>query len=448
MGFFHEYPYTDFHEINLDWILKQIMKLHKDYDEFKALNTITFSGVWDITKQYTAWTIVNTNNGRDGYISIQPVPSGVTINNTDYWQSVANYSDIIADLQNRLLQAENDIDDLENDVSGLDTDVSNLKTNVSELIDPTEKYITSFTALGSLNALMHTDDDGFLYVCNHDQNKISIYDTSNATAPVLIGSFATKSAPRDCARLNSYMVVACTTANTLSLYDISNPGATLTTDYSLYDLSITTPKAITIIDDTTLLVAHNGGISKVSVDLNALTMSVVANRSISANMLKASYNGFGCYAAIGQTNNIYLINRAMTNAWTLSLPAGASCAYCEYISGNYLLVTDHATGKLYVINTASITSPSIAAVLDLNITSPEQVYIVEKRAYIPELTNSGVPCKLAVVDIENPQSPELIKTIDLTGYGAGFIAGVKDYIYIDFHFSNAIDVIYTGRDPK
>lgn len=30
MGFFHEYPYTDMHELNLDWVLKQITQLDLD----------------------------------------------------------------------------------------------------------------------------------------------------------------------------------------------------------------------------------------------------------------------------------------------------------------------------------------------------------------------------------------------------------------------------------
>lgn len=109
MGFFHEYPYTDFHEINLDWILKQIMKLHKDWDEFRVINAITFDGEWDITKQYPAWCIVNWNNGQEGYISIKPVPAGVTINNTDYWVSVVNYTATIADLQNRVAALESEV---------------------------------------------------------------------------------------------------------------------------------------------------------------------------------------------------------------------------------------------------------------------------------------------------------------------------------------------------
>lgn len=111
--FWNKYPYTNFHELNLDWILQQIKSMEKSLSEFEALNKITFDGEWDITKQYPAWCIVNTNGGTEGYISIQPVPAGVVITNTDYWVSVVNYTATIADLQNRVVALESDVADLQ-----------------------------------------------------------------------------------------------------------------------------------------------------------------------------------------------------------------------------------------------------------------------------------------------------------------------------------------------
>lgn len=116
MAYNHEYPYVDPNRYNSDWILNKIKELEGEMGTFEALNKITFSGEWDITKQYPAWTIVNDNNGRDGYISIQPVPAGVTIDNADYWRAVANYSDLIADLQNRVIALEGDVLDLADDI--------------------------------------------------------------------------------------------------------------------------------------------------------------------------------------------------------------------------------------------------------------------------------------------------------------------------------------------
>lgn len=82
-GFLNQFPYSDFHEMNLDWILHKIKELSSEMKDFEAVNKVSIAGAWNITEQYQAWTIVNTNGY--SYISLKPVPSGVAISNLDYW---------------------------------------------------------------------------------------------------------------------------------------------------------------------------------------------------------------------------------------------------------------------------------------------------------------------------------------------------------------------------
>lgn len=121
--FFELYPNTNFHELNLDWIIATIKKLDHDMDDFEAMNKITFDGAWDITKQYKPWTIVNDNGA--GYISIKPVPAGILLTNADYWRGVVDYTATIADLQNRVVTLEGEMDDAQLDITNLQTAVSN-----------------------------------------------------------------------------------------------------------------------------------------------------------------------------------------------------------------------------------------------------------------------------------------------------------------------------------
>lgn len=114
---FHFYPYTDLGDINLDWIIKQMLKLHKDWDEFRAVNEITNAGAWDITKQYQAWTVVSDNNA--GYISLKPVPAGVAITNIEYWGLIADYNILITNLSNRISVLENDMGNAQYDITVL-----------------------------------------------------------------------------------------------------------------------------------------------------------------------------------------------------------------------------------------------------------------------------------------------------------------------------------------
>jgi len=123
MLFDHIYPYTNFHELNLEWLLAQFKELQKFVKDFALTNEITYGGEWDITKGYQASTIVVYNDS--GYIAIKPVPVGVDITNTDYWVKVANFTQEIAGIGSR-------VDTLENQVA---TNTENIDGLIEELND-------------------------------------------------------------------------------------------------------------------------------------------------------------------------------------------------------------------------------------------------------------------------------------------------------------------------
>lgn len=130
MSFFNKYPYLDEHELNLDWLIAKMRSLQIEFDEFKVVNQISFSGAWDITKQYPAWTIVSDNN--IGFVSIKPVPAGVLLTNGNYWREVIDYSAQIAGLQSRVVALENTVGDassgLVKDMNDAQSDITDIKT--------------------------------------------------------------------------------------------------------------------------------------------------------------------------------------------------------------------------------------------------------------------------------------------------------------------------------
>lgn len=93
--FTEKWPYSNFHELNLDWILDTLKKQDAAIADFISLNSITYSDPiqWDITRQYPKNCVVVDKNG-DGYLSVQPVPVGVEIGNTDYWTKIGNFSEL------------------------------------------------------------------------------------------------------------------------------------------------------------------------------------------------------------------------------------------------------------------------------------------------------------------------------------------------------------------
>lgn len=105
MGLFDNFPYTNFHELNLDWLLKMIKELQNTVENFVALNTIKYADPiqWNITTQYEANTVVVDPQTGTAYLSSKAVPSGVALTNTDYW-SVIFTLDIISANKNLTLR--------------------------------------------------------------------------------------------------------------------------------------------------------------------------------------------------------------------------------------------------------------------------------------------------------------------------------------------------------
>lgn len=87
------WPYTNFHEMNLDWILQAIKDMNEELRTFINVNTIKYADPikWDITRQYEANTVVVDEAGT-AYLSVKAVPSGISISRTEYWTEIGNFS--------------------------------------------------------------------------------------------------------------------------------------------------------------------------------------------------------------------------------------------------------------------------------------------------------------------------------------------------------------------
>ena len=84
------WPWTNLHELNLDWVIQSIKDQETRLTNFVSLNSIKYADPfqWNITSQYAQNTLVIDPEDGTAYLSVQPVPSGVQITNTDYWTPV------------------------------------------------------------------------------------------------------------------------------------------------------------------------------------------------------------------------------------------------------------------------------------------------------------------------------------------------------------------------
>ena len=102
LGFFNKYPYTDFHELNLDWIISALKAYARELEEFVQINAIKYADPiqWDIMRQYEKNTVVIDPLTGTAYISVQAVPAGVSIARTDYWSVIFDLSRFITAANN------------------------------------------------------------------------------------------------------------------------------------------------------------------------------------------------------------------------------------------------------------------------------------------------------------------------------------------------------------
>lgn len=100
MGNFAKYPYLNFSDYNLDWIIRTVKEVNERLNVYVENSVITFADpiTWDITEQYTPLTVVVDSDGT-AYLSKQPVPTGIDISNTNYWLPIFNYDDNINQLR-------------------------------------------------------------------------------------------------------------------------------------------------------------------------------------------------------------------------------------------------------------------------------------------------------------------------------------------------------------
>jgi hypothetical protein len=96
----HKAPYTNFHDLNLDWIMDELNEFNTKLSDFVSLATIKYANPiqWNITSQYEANTVVVDSTG-NAYLSVKPVPSGVSLDRTEFWTKIGNFDALWANVK-------------------------------------------------------------------------------------------------------------------------------------------------------------------------------------------------------------------------------------------------------------------------------------------------------------------------------------------------------------
>lgn len=106
---FEQWPYTNLHDLNLDWILEQLKKFQNTLNDFEnhfPHISEKNNGNWDPFNSYEQNEIVVYENGI--YIAKKYVPYGTPPTNTDYWLLVASVGEDIVEFEERIAALEAD----------------------------------------------------------------------------------------------------------------------------------------------------------------------------------------------------------------------------------------------------------------------------------------------------------------------------------------------------
>lgn len=168
-NFLNQFPYSDFHEMNLDWILKEVKGISNEMKAFVASNEVTYEGLWNITHQYEKNDIVLDQIRGYLMISIQPVPAGIDILNDDYWIPVSPFkvdtefddSSYNAISNKTVTEKFNNVD---NDIDTVKDDLESAVTTINNTIG---------TAVENLDIALDTERDGRTNSDNELDSKIA-----------------------------------------------------------------------------------------------------------------------------------------------------------------------------------------------------------------------------------------------------------------------------------
>lgn len=107
MPLFEQFPYTNFHDLNLDRILHAMENLKKEVEQYLTYATITYADPiqWSITTQYQKNTVVIAADGT-AYLSTQPVPEGIAITDENYWVPIGNFNKLWDSLKDSICSVD------------------------------------------------------------------------------------------------------------------------------------------------------------------------------------------------------------------------------------------------------------------------------------------------------------------------------------------------------
>lgn len=143
-------PYTNFHNLNQDWIIRRMQDFIEEMDHIVSLSVVKYADPiqWNITTQYEQSTVVIDPATGTAYISVQPVPAGIGITNTDYWTPIFSLSELMGDINTRIDGVDTRIDGVDTRIDGIDTRIDGIDTQIGDINTDIEELDAKVGSIG------------------------------------------------------------------------------------------------------------------------------------------------------------------------------------------------------------------------------------------------------------------------------------------------------------
>ena len=420
MGLYDHWPYTNFHELNLSWLLRRMEDLSNTVENFVALNTIKYADPiqWNITTQYEPNTVVVDPQSGTAYISSRPIPAGVALTNTDYW-SVIFTLDLISSNKNLTLRDDgSNILATFSSVAGDWLLWNGTLYKVTQPININEAYVAGYNidrytveqfledAVNSLNTIIQDNVNIINGSINGIANRVTALEThKHCVIPEMFGAVGDGTTD-DSAALQDCIDYAITND-----YDVVLPHK-----YAVYDISITGDISI-----------HGGELISILSSFNQTRniINSVSNCNITFNGIKFNGNASQRIDQIYNLENMIRIEGAKTvkfnqceifnhaqsdinndeAAWYLRRIDAINCIDCERVIFESCYIHDNHTEQIAIGSLAATTEAIITNNISDNNTDAYALFLLfnlkrcvfegnnlnnNKRGFINLLTNNAV----------------------------------------------------------
>jgi hypothetical protein len=271
----------------------------------------------------------------------------------------------------------------------------------------------------------------YAYVLNFGTSILAIFDVSDPTSPVSIGTVTVGLGPRVLHVRGRYAYVTTGVSDTLQVVDISNRSAPAVVG----SVAITDPNGV-YVHGRYAYVANVNGSSMHVVDIATPTApAIVGTVSITGNPRGVFAHGRYVYIA-NYTGAFNVVDISTPSApllvGTLSLTAGPVSVY---VQGRYAYVavdSSAASANFYVISIDTPSAPTIVSSLT-GIGTLKSVIVRGRYAYLANGATGGV----VIVDVSTPASLTIAGTVNVGGSAQG-IAIQGRYAYLANTTSSAL----------